>query len=440
MSKTLSSFEELQSLLDAQLDIGYALCQPGGVRYSRDRTIATRYYRCVTNGETKAASNKKRSICKLGAGTCDAGFIAKYSVDTDRRPYGAVVLSAMKLDHPHPPTFIGQRVPQKTKQEISLQLQQGMDPMRIASDFRADLCHKNRAQLTLTRVHYLKNSYFKAQHRLLLAKEIELDKNDFKSVALSVPERWKDWVIRYHPLGHEGDGLKPETFCLIIASTFQREMLRECGTSMDIVFFDGTHNVVRYKNYYLFTLMVLDGSAQGCPAAWMLTNSKDATVQAFFLQALKDAVPEFHPGAFMVDEDPAARAAIERIFPESRVHFCDFHLWRAWKSRLAALRLDLTPNLKDLLSGMRLGVHEEAFNANLAALRQHFANSVNGQKFLDYLSHNYLFRKKYWAGYLRFFPQPTNNRLKTNHLRRRSRSRIDQYPTLSDWNHLVTIL
>ena len=46
-------------------------------------------------------------------------------------------------------------------------------------------------------------------------------------------------------------------------------------------------------------------------------------------------------------------------------------------------------------------------------------------------------KAKYWVGYMRFFPYATNNhaeswhnQLKTNHLKRKSKMRLDQYLVL----------
>ena len=430
----LPSLDSLQAFLESQLNKGYALCQPRGIRYVQGQTVAIRYYRCTREGDSKAYSGRKRHICKLGAHTCDAGFTARYTVDANKQPHGSVVLLNVKLEHQHPPTFLGQPVPHTVRMHIESQLQSGVDPLHIASRLQQSaLDRRNRAMPSVDRVSFLSRSYFKAYSRLLVSREIELDKNDHKSVAISVQERWQDSVLSYHPLGLDGDGVPPSIFYIVIASKFQRSLLKRHGTSVDMVFFDGTHGVVKYRNFYLFTILVIDDDSHGFPVAWMLSNSKDMQVQTRFLQILLDAVPEFQPGAFMVDEDPAARGAVERVFSTAYVYFCDFHLWRAWKTRLDRLGLNITSEMERHLLILRRNVYEEQFDASLEALRKHFKESADGQKFWEYLLHNYLHKKRYWAGYLRHFPHATNNHLeswhnhlKSNHLKRKSKMRIDQ--------------
>lgn len=274
MSMILASFRDLEAFLESQLNSGYALCQPRGVRYIQGQTIAIRHYQCVTNGDSRATTSKKRSICKLGPNACDAGLIARYSVDGNKQPCGSVALLEVKLEHRHRPTFLGQPVPQTVREHIESQLQLGVDPVQVASKLQEGaLKRSNRESPRIDRVSLLPKCYFKAFNHLLIAKEIELDKNDHKSVALSVSERWRDSVLAYHPLGSDGDGLSAETFCLIISSGFQRGYLKRYGTPLDMVFFDGTHGVVRYDNFSLFTVLVADQKNQGFPVGWMLANN-----------------------------------------------------------------------------------------------------------------------------------------------------------------------
>lgn len=431
----MSDFSDLQAFLESQLSSGYAFCQSRGVKYFHKGTVAFRTYRCVTEGESRASLIKKRQICKLGPNACDAGFTARYHVDSQKQPYGSVALLRVKLEHRHAPTFLGQPVPQSVKVHIESQLQLGVDPVHLASKLQQKaLDRRNREAPLIDRVSFLPKSYFKARNRILNSKAIEMDKNDYKSVALSIKERWQDSVLFYHPLGCDGDGLSPKVFCLVIASCFQQSLLERYGTSVHMAFFDGTHGVVKYRNFSLFTMLVINDEGHGYPAGWMLANSKDMTVQSRFLRVLQSIVPKFEPGAFMVDEDPAARGALEKIFPHARVYFCDFHLWRAWGKRLGRLNLAITPEMEDHLVKLRRSAHEEEFEHSLEALRKNFSETVNGQKFWEYLLSNYLYKRKYWAGYLRYFQQPTNNHLeswhnnlKTNHLKRKSKMRIDHF-------------
>ena len=118
----------------------------------------------------------------------------------------------------------------------------------------------------------------------------------------------------------------------------------------------------------------------------------------------------------MVDEDHAARNAVRSVFNDARIYFCDFHLWRAWTNKLSHLKIPLTPEVEKHLRVLRRSAHKEDFDASLDFLKQHFAQSNEGGKFWDYLLHNYMHDKlHYWAGYLRFFPQKTNNHAESWH-------------------------
>ena len=157
-----------------------------------------------------------------------------------------------------------------------------------------------------------------------------------------------------------------------------------------MVFFDATHDTSRYRNFHLFSLVVTDHQSHGYPAAWMITNRKNAAIQGHFLKVLHDAVPLFDPGAFMLDEDPVARNAVRTVFNGARVYFCDFHLWRAWKNKLSDLKIDVTPEVEKHLCTLRRSAHKEDFDSSLGFLEQYFASSSGGEKFWDYLLHNYM--------------------------------------------------
>ena len=446
-------YAEFESFLEARQLEGYRMCQSRAVKYVQKGMVAVRRYKCVAEGESRARPQTKRYISKLGTGSCNASFMVRYSVDANKKPSGNVVLLNVQMKHSHGPIFKAQDVPPSIRKHISEELQRGVVPEKVASDLQQEsLSVRGRAGATANRMTFLSKSYFKARQRLLIAQEIELDKNEHRSVSLSVEERWQDSALYHHPLGSNIDDIPAETFCLILASGFQRHLLEKHGGPLSMVFFDGTHDTSRYSEFYLFTLVVTDHSGHGYPAAWMITNRKNAAIQGHFLKVLRKAVPLFDPAAFMVDEDPAARSAVRNVFNDARIYFCDFHLWRLWKQRLAALKILLTPELEGHLRVLRRSAHKEDFDVSLEFLRKHFAQSTNGGKFWDYLSHNYLHDKAhYWVGYMRFFPHATNNhaeswhnQLKTNHLKRKSKMRLDQYRShrwpIPHTNHSLVLL
>lgn len=439
-----SDYAEFERFLEARQLEGYRMCQPRGTKYVQKGTVAVRHYSCVAEGESRSNSQTKRYISKLGTGSCNASFVARYSVDENKKAHGNVVLSRVQLNHSHGPIFKAQDVPSSVRKHIVEELQRGVTPEKVASGLQQEsLKAESRAAAVVNRMTFLRKSYFKAQQRLLIAREIELDKNEHLSVSRSVVERWQDATLHHHPLGADADGISADIFCLILASSFQRNLLGKYGGEFSMVFFDATHDTSRYREFYLFTLVVADHSGHGYPAAWMITNRKNAAIQAHFLKVVREAVPLFDPAAFMVDEDPAARSAVRTVFNNARIYFCDFHLWRLWKAKLSSLKIPLTPELEGHLRVLRRSAHKEDFDASLEFLKEHCAQSNNGGKFWEYLVHNYMHDKaKYWVGYMRFFPYATNNhaeswhnQLKTNHLKRKSKMRLDQYTYLWSASH-----
>ncbi|XP_073669302.1 uncharacterized protein [Paramisgurnus dabryanus] len=111
-----------------------------------------------------------------------------------------------------------------------------------------------------------------------------------------------------------------------------RDNLREYGK--DIVFMDATHCVNQY-GFPLFTLIVRDSHGHGIPVAYMiLGNEKQATIQL----ALEKLKPTFYiaPRCFMVDKDQGEINAIRKVFKESDVLLCWYHVTQAvirWLSR-----------------------------------------------------------------------------------------------------------
>ena len=65
------------------------------------------------------------------------------------------------------------------------------------------------------------------------------------------------------------------------------------------------------------------------PVAWMLASSGTTEIITFFLRLVRDASPEVRPAAIMTDRDQAQIAALEIVYPESRIYLCRWHVLRA---------------------------------------------------------------------------------------------------------------
>ena len=64
----------------------------------------------------------------------------------------------------------------------------------------------------------------------------------------------------------------------------------------------------------------------------MLTSSTTTDIITFFLKWVKDASPLVRPGIIMTDRDQAQIAALETVYPKSRIFLCTWHVLRAIRS------------------------------------------------------------------------------------------------------------
>ena len=68
------------------------------------------------------------------------------------------------------------------------------------------------------------------------------------------------------------------------------------------------------------------------PVAWMLTSSAMTEIITFFVRRVRDASPSVWPSIIMTDRDQAQIAALETVYPHSRIFLCRWHVLRAIRS------------------------------------------------------------------------------------------------------------
>ncbi|XP_065144594.1 uncharacterized protein [Paramisgurnus dabryanus] len=162
--------------------------------------------------------------------------------------------------------------------------------------------------------------------RTCMMRKNQQHKDDANSTTQLLEGPFRECVVFYQPYS-------PQTDLVIVLQTpSMRDNLREYGK--DIVFMDATHCVNQY-GFPLFTLIVRDSHGHGIPVAYMiLGNEKQATIQL----ALEKLKPTFYiaPRCFMVDKDQGEINAIRKVFKESDVLLCWYHVTQAvirWLSR-----------------------------------------------------------------------------------------------------------
>ena len=61
----------------------------------------------------------------------------------------------------------------------------------------------------------------------------------------------------------------------------------------------------------------------------MLTSSGITEIIKFFVRWIRDASPSVRPRVIMTDRDQAQIAALETVYPQSRIFLCTWHVLRA---------------------------------------------------------------------------------------------------------------
>ena len=72
----------------------------------------------------------------------------------------------------------------------------------------------------------------------------------------------------------------------------------------------------------------------------MLTSSATTDVITFFVKWVRDASPSVRPGVIMTDRDQAQIAALEFVYPHSRIFLCTWHVLRAIRSHFVTSQFE----------------------------------------------------------------------------------------------------
>jgi hypothetical protein len=144
-----------------------------------------------------------------------------------------------------------------------------------------------------------------------------------------------------------------QPFIMVLITQWQRKMLIKFGGT---IIMDSTHGTNQH-GYSLFTVMVIDDYGTGLPAAWFITSNEQTATIARALTKLKDAVTEWKPKTFVVDDADAEIGAINETFPGCNILLCLWHVKRCWIKHLiwkvtggAAMSAQLRANLMDDLN------------------------------------------------------------------------------------------
>ncbi|XDV26025.1 hypothetical protein PO909_029833 [Leuciscus waleckii] len=155
----------------------------------------------------------------------------------------------------------------------------------------------------------------------------------------------------------------PQTDLVIVLQTpSMRDNLQEYGR--DIVFMDATHGV-NQNGFPLFTLVVRDSHGHGIPIAYIILGNEKQAMLQLTLEKLK---PTFSvaPKCFMVDKDQAEINAIRKVFNESDVLLCWYHVTQVSSSSASQSVQRLFRNMNPYSDALN-----QMYNESLPVLQEH---------------------------------------------------------------------
>ncbi|GJJ74028.1 hypothetical protein EMPS_06386 [Entomortierella parvispora] len=162
-------------------------------------------------------------------------------------------------------------------------------------------------------------------HQMMI-KEVERDKDPDLSATMWIEELAKDGYYTCYQSGlYYG-----------FSSPWQLEQLKLNGK---IFCFDGTHNV--YGNdAQLYTIVVKSHETGfGIPVAFLLTKSTDQEIFKTWFKGLKSRMwnnfrISYAPDYVITDQGNVEICAIKSAFPLAKIHFCAWHVLRAWGKKI----------------------------------------------------------------------------------------------------------
>ncbi|XP_056587061.1 uncharacterized protein LOC130407814 isoform X4 [Triplophysa dalaica] len=161
--------------------------------------------------------------------------------------------------------------------------------------------------------------------RTCLLRRSHLNKDDAISSAQLLTGQCKDNVVFFQPFTQEND------LIIILQTPNMRDNLNRHGKN--IIFLDATHCVNQY-NFPLYTLAIRDDYGHGVPVAFIVTSNEKESTLGLALQQFRRVCPA--PRCFMVDKDMCEINALRRVFPESDILLCWYHVMQAvvrWLSK-----------------------------------------------------------------------------------------------------------
>ncbi|KAG2217105.1 hypothetical protein INT45_006671 [Circinella minor] len=271
-----------------------------------------------------------------------------------------------------------------------------------------------------------------------------LDKDDFKSVKKQLEAFqsmqyyiWIDVTDNENP----SKRLTSKDFAFGFVAPWQLEYFEKA----QFVSLDATHEVSKYKDGVLYTMVIRDPVAgRGVPITYLLTNDLSSKPLLGWFRSL--ATIGLNPQRFTIDNSLPEDNAIVQVWPSCSIQHCIWHVMRAWMQNVQAkihgsigrtptqAKAHIRPRLKELMYEK----NTEQFHVLLSNFLTEFQDSQC--EFITYFKTYYIDK---WDGraYERwdcsyqpqvFYAMSTNNyieswhnQLKTIYLKQKRTYRLD---------------
>lgn len=187
-------------------------------------------------------------------------------------------------------------------------------------------------------------------------------------------------------------------FFLIIGTKFQLEMLKKFGSTAICI--DTTHGTNEY-DFNLTTLVVVDEKGNGFPAAFCISEQKDANTWNVFFSKLKNEVGVIHTEIFMSDDDPSYYNSWEVIMaPAKHRLICSWHVDQSWRRQIQS-KIKGSVEKKSFIYKCLKILHHEPYEEEFYQLLDSFIymieNDEETEEFAEYFIKYYVHRKEVWA-------------------------------------------
>lgn len=127
----------------------------------------------------------------------------------------------------------------------------------------------------------------------------------------------------------------------------------------------------------------------------MLTSSATTATISFFVAWVREGSPAVRPAVIMTDRDQAQIAALEAIYPQSKIYLCAWHVLHAIRSHL------VIPQFPALWARIRRWVTTDDLGEFLTLWDEISTDPLAPQTLIDYLNENWIPVVFMWSKVLR---------------------------------------